>query len=69
MQPPQPALAERHHLGRRIGKRFEQRRVVFIDADIGRLRRQHDGDEQRERVDVDLELGARDGLAFGEQRA
>ena len=54
----QPLLAEIEHLLRRIGDR-EQGRCRAVDADIGRLRRQHDRDQQRIGVD-ELEFGLRD---------
>ncbi len=44
-------LAERHHFFRRIGQR-EQSRGRLVDAGIGRLRRQHHRDQQRERIGV-----------------
>ena len=44
-------LAKRRHLGGRVGLR-EERWSRFVDPCIGRLRGQHDGDEQRERVFV-----------------
>ena len=43
-------LAERQHLLRRVGDR-EQRPRRLVDADVGRLRRQHHGDQQGEGVD------------------
>src|SRR5262245_50718554 len=55
-------LPERRHLLRRVGGR-EPRGRGFVDAGIGRLRRQHHGDEQREWVDV-LELAP----GFGPRR-
>ena len=50
-------FAERRHLLRRVGER-EQRRRRLVDAGVGRLRRQHHRDQQRERIDV-LQLAAR----------
>ena len=50
-------LAELQHLFRRVG-RGEQRRRRLVDAGIGRLRRQHHRDQQRERIDV-LQLALR----------
>ena len=50
-------LAERRHLLRRVGER-EQRRRRLVDAGVGRLRRQHHRDQQRERIDV-LQLALR----------
>ena len=50
-------LAQRQHLLRRVGD-LEQRARRLVDADVGRLRRQHHGDQQREGVDV-LELALR----------
>ena len=44
-------LAERQHLLRRVGH-GKQRPRRLVDAGIGRLRRQHHGDQQREGVDV-----------------
>ncbi len=44
-------LAERHHLGGRIGGRKQSRRRL-VDARVGRLRGEHDRDQQRERIDV-----------------
>ena len=57
-------LAERRHLLRRVGEREERRRRL-VDAGVGRLRREHDGDEQGERVVV-VEFALRLGLALGE---
>ena len=51
-------FAERQHHLRRVGQ-GEQRRGRLVDPDIGRLRRQHDRDQQGERVD-EFELGLRD---------
>jgi len=49
--------AERHHLLGRVGQ-GEQRRGRLVDAGVGRLRRQHHSDQERERVDVvELPLG------------
>ena len=50
-------FAERRHLLRRVGRR-EQRRRRLVDAGVGRLRRQHHRDQQRERIDV-LQLALR----------
>ena len=50
-------LAERRHLLRRVGER-EQRRRRLVDAGVGRLRRQHHRDQERERIDV-LQLALR----------
>ena len=44
-------FAKLHHLFRRVG-RGEQSRRRLVDAGIGRLRRQHHRDQQRERIDV-----------------
>jgi hypothetical protein len=52
-----------HHLLRRVGE-LEQSRRRLVDAGVGRLRRQHDGDQQRERIDV-LQFGARRGIGGG----
>ena len=60
----EPRFAERRHLGRRVGER-EQRARRLVDADVGRLRRQHDGDEQGEGVDV-FELALRLRVGRGE---
>ena len=57
-------FAEFRHLLRRIGER-EQSRRRLVDAGVGRLRRQHDGDQQRERVDV-LQFAARRRVGGGE---
>src|SRR3546814_10775018 len=43
----QPRFAERKDRLRRVGDR-EQFRGRLVDADVGRLRRQHDGDQQFE---------------------
>src|SRR5882724_5688084 len=54
-------LAERQHLLRRL-RLGEQRLCRFVDTDIGRLGREHDGDQQGERVRVfELGLGRRPG--------
>ena len=53
-------LAERDHFFRRVGG-GEQRGRRLVDAGIGRLRRQHDRDQQREGVDV-REFAARIGM-------
>ena len=58
-----PRLAERDHLLRRIGER-EQGRRRFVDAGIGRLRGQHDSDQERERIDG-RKLGARVRIGGG----
>ena len=47
----QAGLAQRHHLFRRRHLR-EQRLGRLVDADIGRLRRQDDGDQQGILVDM-----------------
>ena len=52
-----PLDAERDHLLRRVGE-LEQRRRRLVDPGIGRLRRQHHRDQQRESV-------GRDELALG----
>ena len=44
-------FAERDHLLRRIGRR-EQGRRRLVDTGIGCLRRQHHGNQERERIDV-----------------
>ena len=55
-------LAERHHLGRGLDD-LEQRRRGAVDADVGRLRREHDGDQQMIDVVVfQLGLGLRHRL-------
>jgi hypothetical protein len=59
-----PLLAEGQHLRRGVGK-GEERGCRLVDADIGRLRRQHDGDQQGERVD-EFELGLRDRARLGQ---
>ena len=49
--------AEVDHLLRRR-RELEERRRRLVDAGVGRLRREHHGDQQRERVDVlELALG------------
>ena len=55
----QPLLAERHIFAG-VSATLEQRRGRLVDADIGRLGRQHHGDQQGEGVDV-FELGPRPG--------
>src|SRR5262249_7710187 len=60
-QPLHALLAERGHLFRRVGG-GEKRGRRLVDAGVGRLRREHHRDEQRERVDV-LELAF--GLGAG----
>ena len=50
-----PLLAERQHL-RGLSAKRTRRRGRLVDPGIGRLRRQHDRDEQSERVD-EFELG------------
>ena len=56
-----PSSPSAEHLLRRVGDREELARRL-VDADIGRLRREHDGDEQRVGVDVlELALGFRIG--------
>jgi hypothetical protein len=52
-------LAEGEHLVRRVGER-EQPLRRLVDAGVGRLRREHDGDQQREGVDI-VELALRLG--------
>ena len=52
-----PASPSADHFRRRVGDR-EQRARRLVDAGVGRLRRQHDRDEQRERVGV-FEFGLR----------
>ena len=59
-----PLLAERHHLRGRVGD-GEQRRRGLVDAGVGRLRRQHHRDQQREGIDV-FELALRLRLGGGE---
>src|SRR6516225_7111476 len=56
-------LAELDHLLRRIGE-LEQSRGRFFHAGIGGLRRQHHGDQQRERIDVG-QFAARGGIGGG----
>ena len=52
-------LAQRHHLLRRVGD-VKQRARRLVDAGVGRLRRQHHGDQQREGVPVlEFALGLR----------
>ena len=61
-------FAERDHLLRRVGER-EQRRRRLVDAGIGRLRRQHHRDQQREGIDVlELALGLRVGACEAAER-
>ena len=55
-------LAERHHLARRVGEAEELARRL-VDAGVGRLRRQDDGDEQRVGVDM-IELALRLRIAL-----
>ena len=57
-------LAERQHLLRRVGD-LEQGARRLVDAGVGRLRRQHDGDEKREGIDV-LEFALRFRPLHGE---
>ena len=59
-------FAERRHLGGRVGER-EERGSRFVDPSIGRLRGQHDGDEQREGVFV-TEFGLGFRICGGETR-
>ena len=59
-----PLLAEDQHLLRGVGER-EERRGRLVDAGIGRLRRQHDGDQQGEGID-EFELGLRDRARLGQ---
>ena len=62
----QPVFAQREHLsGRR--DRLEQLPGRLVDPDIGRLRGQSDGDEQRVGIDV-IELGLRFGNILREPR-
>ena len=58
-----PRFAELDHLLRRVGE-LEQRRRRLVDAGIRRLRREHDGDQKRERIDV-VQLAARLGIGGG----
>ena len=55
-------FAERDHLLRRVGG-GEQRGRRLVDAGIGRLRGENDGDEQRVGIDV-FQLGLRRGAGF-----
>ena len=55
-------LAERQHLLRRVGDR-EQRPRRPVDAGVGRLRRQHDRDQQRIGIEV-LEFALRFRIGF-----
>jgi hypothetical protein len=53
-------LAEREHLSRRVGD-LKQRARRLVDAGVGRLRRQHHGDQQRVGVEM-LQLALRLGI-------
>ena len=56
-------FAEREHLLRRVGDR-EQRARRLVDAGVGRLRRQHHGDQQRVGIEMfEFALRLRIGLA------
>ena len=59
-------LAELNHFLRSVGER-EQRGRRLVDAGVGRLRRQHDRDQQRERIDV-LQFAFRLGFAASKRR-
>ena len=59
-----PLLSESEHLRGRVGER-EERGGRFVDTGVGRLRRQHDSDQQGERVD-EFELGLRDRARLGQ---
>ncbi len=56
--------AERRHRPR-IGGGGEQRRGCAVDRGVGGLRRQNDGDQERERITI-AKLGARVGVGAGE---
>jgi hypothetical protein len=56
------ALVLNSPMVRRI-RDLEQRPGCLVHTDVGRLRRQHDGDQQRVRVDV-FQLAARVGVAL-----
>jgi hypothetical protein len=61
-------FTERGHLLRRVGG-GEQRGRRLVDAGVGRLRREHDRDQQRERIDVlELALGMRLGRLEAAER-
>jgi len=62
----EPVLAERDHLGGRFHL-GEQRARRLVDADVGRLRRQDDRDEQLE-VIGEFKFGDRIGIGFGQAR-
>ena len=60
----QALFAQRQHLRRRVGL-GEQRLGRLVDADVGRLRRQHHRDQQRVGID-ERELALRLGIGGGE---
>ena len=47
-----------------VSASLQQRRRRLVDAGIGRLRRQHDRDQERERIDI-LQFAARIGIGGG----